>query len=187
MDPPTPRRNLCLGVALAAARGVNTTPAQPAHMSGRHRLTSVDTVEEEGSWLFTGRDQHGNDEEFFLVPCDTEAHDASSPHDDDPDRSPVEAWLNRCTHEDQRLYREGVGAVLREGGVVCPKHGSIFDACSGYCDNGEAADTSLPSANVDVEDGQVYLVDDDIDFLHAGPSDDDDDDDGPSSTSHLQL
>lgn len=144
-------------------------------MSGRYRLTSVDTVEEEGSWLFTVRDQHGNDEEFFLVPCD------------DDDRPAVEAWLNRCTHEAQRLYREGVGAIVRDGGIVCPKHGSIFDACSGYCDNGDAADTTLPDVEIAVEDGQVYLVDDDVTFLRAGPSRDDDDDDGPSSTSHLQL
>ncbi|HMB51652.1 MAG TPA: Rieske 2Fe-2S domain-containing protein [Natronoarchaeum rubrum] len=144
-------------------------------MSGRYRLTSVDTVEDEGSWLFTVRDQHGNDEEFFLVPCA------------DDDRPPVEAWLNRCTHEAQPLYREGVGAIVRDGGVVCPKHGSMFDTCSGYCDNGEAADTTLPGVEIDVEDGQVYLVDDDVTFLRAGPSRDDDDDDGPGSTSHLQL
>lgn len=144
-------------------------------MSGRHRLTSVETVEEEGAWLFTVRDDHGEDVEVFLVPC----VDANGPE--------IEAWVNSCTHEAQSLYREGVGAVVRDGGVVCPKHGSIFDACSGYCDNGPAAETTLSAVEVSVEDGQVYLTDDDVRFLYEGPSADDVDDDGPSSTSHLRF
>lgn len=145
-------------------------------MSGRHRLTSVETVEEEGAWLFTVRDSRDEDIEVLLVPCG------------DSDGEAVEAWINRCTHEAQKLYREEVGAVLREGEVVCPKHGSSFDTCSGYCDNGEAAETTLVSVETSVDDGQVYLTDDDVRFLYEGPSlGNDDGDDGPSSTSHLSL
>ncbi|WP_336037549.1 Rieske (2Fe-2S) protein [Halobacterium yunchengense] len=144
-------------------------------MADRYRLTSVETVREEGSWAFTVRDEHGGDEEVLLVPCEDDADDA------------VTAWVNRCTHEAQRLYREGVGAVVRNGEVVCPKHGSMFDACSGYCDNGEAADTTLVDVDVTVEDGQVYLTDDDATFLYEGLASDDDGGDGPSSTSHLQF
>jgi hypothetical protein len=59
----------------------------------------------------------------------------------------------------------------------------MFDACSGYCDNGEAADTTLPSVDVAVEDGVVYLTDDDVTFAHEGGIDDEDD--GPASTSHI--
>jgi nitrite reductase/ring-hydroxylating ferredoxin subunit len=140
-----------------------------------HRLTSVETVLEEGSWLFTVRDQHGGNEEVVLVPCT------------DDDKAPVEAWINRCTHENQRLHREGVGAVIRDGGIVCPKHGSVFETCSGYCDNGEAADTTLIAVEIAVEDGQVYLTDDDATFLSSGGVDDDDGDNDPGSTSHLQL
>lgn len=142
-------------------------------MTDRYRLTSVETVESEGAWLFTVRGQHGENQEVFLVPCDD-------------DRS-IEAWVNNCTHEAQRLYREDVGVVTRDEGIVCPKHGSVFDVCSGYCDNGEAAETTLPSVDIAVEDGQVYLTDDDVDFLWEGGDSDDDGDDGPSSTSHLQL
>lgn len=145
-------------------------------MSDRHRLTSVETVEEEGAWLFTVRDSYDEDTEVLLVPCG------------DPEREAVEAWVNRCTHEAQKLYREGVGAVLRGGEVVCPKHGSSFDTCSGYCDNGKAAETTLVSIETEVEDGQVYLTDEDARFLYEGPSlSDDDGDDGPSSTSHISL
>jgi len=144
-------------------------------MTSRYRLTSADAVRDEGSWAFTVRDEHGDDEEVFLVPCD------------DDEKPAVEAWVNRCTHEAQRLYREDIGAITRDGDIVCPKHGSLFDTCSGYCDNGDAADTTLVSVDVTVEDGQVYLTDDDVTFLYEGTKNDDGDDDGPSSTSHLQF
>ena len=139
----------------------------------RYRLTSVETVHEQGSWLFTVKGSQGDEQEVVLVPCE--------------DGPPVEAWVNRCTHEDQRLYREDIGAVIRDGGIVCPKHGSVFDACSGGCDNGPAADTTLFSVEIAVENGQVYLTDDDLRFLRQGPAEDDDDEDGPSSTSHLRF
>ena len=141
-------------------------------MSGRYRLTSVETVEEESGWLFTVRDEHDLNQEVILVSCAEEG---------------VTAWSNNCTHESQRLYREGVGLVTRNGGIVCPKHGSVFDECSGTCDNGPAAETTLPSVDVTVEDGQVYLTDDRVDFLWAGGDTDDDDDDVPGSSSHLQF
>ncbi|WP_255169425.1 Rieske (2Fe-2S) protein [Natrononativus amylolyticus] len=143
-------------------------------MAVRHRLTDVDTVLEEGSWLFTVRDARGGRKEVILVPCAGEGE-------------PVEAWVNRCTHEAQALHREGVGVVFREGEIVCPKHGSTFDTCSGYCDNGDAAKTTLVSVETTVEDGQVYLIDDGVSFLTAGGSSDDEDDDSPGSTSHLRF
>lgn len=136
-------------------------------MGIRTRLTTVETVHEERSWLFTVRDRHGETEEAILVPCD----------------DGVEAWVNRCTHEAQRLD-VGRGAAMRDGEIVCPRHGSMFDACSGECDNGEAAGTTLPSLDVDVEDGVVYFVDDEARFKHEGGIDDGD---GPSSSSHLSL
>jgi nitrite reductase/ring-hydroxylating ferredoxin subunit len=142
-------------------------------MASRHRLTSVDTVREEGSWVFTVRDEHGSDAEFLLVPCEGD------------DQPAVRAWANNCTHEAQRLHREGVGAVVRNGEIICPKHGSMFDTCSGYCGNGDAADTTLPSVDIEVDDGQVYLTDEGVRFLYEGTNNDEDD--GPSSTSHLQF
>ena len=142
-------------------------------MDAASRLTTVETVHEERSWLFTVEDERGEREEVILVPCD----------------GGVEAWVNRCTHQSQRLDT-GRGAAIREGQVICPRHGSMFDACTGYCDNGEAADTTLPSVEVTVEDGVVYLTDD-ATFCHegginAGP-DEDDGDGGPASTSHISF
>ena len=148
-------------------------------MSGRTHLTTVDEVREAGSWLFTIRDEYDELDEVLLVPCDEDGE------------SGVQAWMNRCTHEAQRLDR-GFGAAMRDGNVVCPKHGSMFDTCSGHCDNGEAAGTTLPAVDVVVELGNVYLVDDDVAFSHEGSIEDgddgdDDDDDMPSSTSHIGL
>jgi len=100
----------------------------------------------------------------------------------------VKAWKNFCQHEtDQRLDRGvGNGAVMRDGGVVCPKHGSVFDSCSGYCDNGKAAGSTLVEVEIEVENGSVYLTDDDLTYRHDGGIDDDDGD-MPSSSSHLTF
>lgn len=85
-------------------------------------------MHEESSYRFTVRDPYGSLEEVVVVPCEDS----------------VEAWRNRCPHEDQR-FDTGRGVPLRDGEIVCPRHGSLFDACSGACDNGEAAGTTLPS------------------------------------------
>ncbi|PCR91520.1 Rieske (2Fe-2S) protein [Natrinema ejinorense] len=139
-------------------------------MSVRTPLTTVETVHENRSWLFTVRDQYGEPDEVILVPCE----------------NGVEAWINRCTHEAQR-FDTGRGVAMRDGQLICPKHGSMFDACSGHCDNGEAAETTLPSVDISVDDGTVYLTDDAVTFAHEGGIDDGDDenDDGPASTSHI--
>lgn len=136
-------------------------------MTTRTRLTDLESVHERGSWLFTVRDAAGRLEEGILVPCGTDG---------------VRGWVNRCTHQSKRLDR-GDGAATRDGAVVCPRHGSLFDACSGACDNGPAADTALPPIDVTLEDGVVYLTDPERSFAYAGGIDDGDD--GPSSTSHI--
>jgi Rieske Fe-S protein len=73
---------------------------------------------------------------------------------------------------------------MRDGQIICPKHGSMFDSCSGYCDNGEAKGTELVPLELAVEDGVIYLVDDDYRFDGEGGLDDDGDD-VPDSTSHI--
>ncbi|EMA72223.1 Rieske (2Fe-2S) protein [Halorubrum distributum] len=151
-------------------------------MSG-YRLTTVETVRERGSWAFTAREGDA-DREVFLVPCADEPDGGAESDGDVDEGQPVRAWINRCTHEDQRLYREEVGAVTRGGSVVCPKHGSAFDTCEGSCDNGEAAGTTLRSIDVEVRDGAVFLTDDDLTYLYEGLPDENGDDEGPASSSH---
>jgi nitrite reductase/ring-hydroxylating ferredoxin subunit len=130
-------------------------------------LTTVEHVSEQRSYLFTATDPSGSEEEVIVVPCE----------------DGVRAWVNRCTHERQRLDT-GRGVAMRDGVIICPRHGSMFDSCSGYCDNGDATDTTLPQVDVHVEDGTVYLVDDGYTFEHEGGIEDGGTD-GPNSTSHI--
>ena len=141
-------------------------------MPTRTELTTVSDVRENRSYRFTATDAHDVEEEVIVVPCDED------------EETPVRAYVNRCTHEPQRLDA-GRGVAMRDGQVICPRHGSMFDACSGYCDNGDAADTTLPDVDVAVEEDVVYLTDGDYAFEHEGGLDAGDADDGPRSTSHL--
>jgi nitrite reductase/ring-hydroxylating ferredoxin subunit len=137
-------------------------------MRGTH-VAAVEAVPEHGSYLFSVADAFTNEREAILVPCEAEPG--------------VEAWLNTCPHEDQR-FDTGRGAAIRDGELICPKHGSLFDACAGDCENGPAAGSSLRPIDIEVRDGAVFLVDDGYTYLHEGGLDDDD---GPSSTSHLSF
>lgn len=132
-------------------------------------ITSLSAVPENGTYLFTAEDLFTNKEEVILVRCE-----------EDPG---VRAWVNSCTHESQRFDR-GKGAPMRGDEIICPKHGSFFDACTGECNNGEAAGTTLPDVDIAVEDGDIYLTDDNYTYLHGGGISDDE---GPSSTSHISF
>ena len=157
-------------------------------MNDATRVASVDNVPDVGSYLFTVRERDGSPEEVILVrsaDCETATGDAVD------GSTAVVGWKNFCQHEtDQRLDR-GRGAATRDGDIICPKHGSFFDSCSGYCDNGKAAESTLVPVSVTVDDDGVYLTDEDLTYLHDGGIEDgdgDDDDDGvPSSTSHLSF
>jgi nitrite reductase/ring-hydroxylating ferredoxin subunit len=157
-------------------------------MTDRAEVAAVERVCEEGSYLFTVTDAFDVEQEVVLVPCREGDRVAGSEGDhggtsDDADEADVAAWINRCTHEAQR-FDTGRGVPMRDGQIVCPRHGSMFDACSGACDNGEAAGTTLPAVEVAVEDGTVYLTDEDYALAHEGGINDGDGD-GPSSTSHV--
>jgi nitrite reductase/ring-hydroxylating ferredoxin subunit len=148
----------------------------------RTRLATVEEVPESGSVLVTVRERDGSTEEVVLVRCADSDSDSEAAAED-----PVRAWRNFCQHEtDQRLDR-GSGAAIRGGEIVCPKHGSMFDTCTGYCDGGKAADSYLSGVDVAVEEGVVYLTDPSVEFVHEGGIDDEDGGDGPSSTSHLSF
>jgi len=130
------------------------------------QITTVSAIPEGGSYLFTARDPDGREEEVILLCLDGD----------------VRAWKNFCMHEtDQRLDR-GMGAAVRDGGIICPRHGSIFDGRTGYCDNGKAKGSTLAEVDVTVRRGTVYLTDDDLEFAHDGGIDDHD---LPDSTSHI--
>lgn len=134
------------------------------------RVASVDDVPENGSYLFTVAEPSGREEEVILVAL----------------ADGIAAWKNFCMHEpDQRLDRGlGNGAAMRDDQIICPKHGSMFDVETGYCDNGEAQGQSLVEVEVTVDDGDVYLTDEALTYEHEGGIDDDS---MPGSSSHLQF
>ncbi|MFB6177885.1 MAG: Rieske (2Fe-2S) protein [Halobaculum sp.] len=165
-------------------------------MDDATELVAVAELPENGSWLFTVTEPSGREEEVLLARTDAgmldDGDDGESDGSDGDDGGSgddgpsVTAWKNFCMHEpDQRLDRGGdVGAAMRDGQVICPRHGSMFDLETGYCDNGDAAGQTLVEVDVTVEDGVVYLTDDGLSFEHEGGIDDDD---MPSSTSHLTF
>lgn len=132
------------------------------------RITSLEAVPEGGSVLFTVREANGDLEEVILVRTG----------------DGVAAWKNFCQHEiDQRLDG-GQGVAMRNSQIVCPRHGSMFDVETGYCDVGPAEGSTLVEVGVTVQRGDVFLTDDDAEFLHVGGIDDDG---TPDSTSHLTF
>lgn len=154
-----PRVSLGSGTVFSDSSPPRTVPT---------RLTTVEAVHEAGSWLCTVATANGRDE-VVVLPCE----------------DGVRAYLNTCTHERERLDRGDEGVISRGGAIVCPKHGSAFDTCSGECENGPAAGTDLVSVEITTNRGDVFLADDDCEFVHVGGIDGDDD--GPSSTSHLRF
>lgn len=132
-------------------------------------IVPLHTVTRGGSHLFVVEDPFTNEREAILVPCD-----------EDPG---VRGWINSCPHQDQR-FDTGRGVPVRDGEIVCPRHGSLFDACSGACDNGPAAGTTLSAVEVGVEEGAVVLTDENYTYLRDGGVDDDE---GPDSTSHVSF
>ena len=131
-------------------------------------VASTDEIPAVGSYLLTVREPDGSLEEVILLDLE----------------DGVSAWKNYCQHETDQRFDRGDGAATRGDQVVCPKHGSMFDAETGYCDNGKAAGSTLVEVDVAVRHGQVYLTDDDLEFVAEGGIDDDG---SPSSTSHLSF
>jgi nitrite reductase/ring-hydroxylating ferredoxin subunit len=80
----------------------------------------------------------------------------------------VTAWRNCCQHQRHVPLDPGDGAVLREGELVCTRHGATFGAEDGHCTYGPCAGASLETVEVSVEDGTVYLVDEDWSFQELG-------------------
>ena len=82
----------------------------------------------------------------------------------------VVAFTNYCPHwRDVRLDK-GSSALVRNGEIVCQKHGATFEKSSGHCDFGPCEGAVLDTFEVIVEDGAVYLTDDEWDAAEPGLS-----------------
>ena len=115
------------------------------------RIADVDDVPDETTMLFTVRE--GFDEvEAILVRRDGD----------------VRAWKNYCQHWTDVRLDKGDGAAMRDGEIVCGKHGALFEADSGCCTYGPCEGAVLTGIEVTVSDGAVYLTDEDYEFVERG-------------------
>ena len=126
-------------------------------MDEDRRIAAVEEIPEDGTLLFTIRDGFDREEAFLLRLADG-----------------VAAWRNYCQHWTDVRLDKGGGAALRNGEVLCQKHGATFQQDSGYCDHGPCEGSYLDEVGVVVRDGTVFLAEDGYEFDSLGPSGDHD-------------
>ncbi|WP_254537375.1 Rieske (2Fe-2S) protein [Halomarina litorea] len=126
-------------------------------MDEDRRIAAVEEVPEDGTLLFTIRDGFDREEAILVRLADG-----------------VAAWKNYCQHWTDVRLDKGSGAAVREGDILCQKHGATFQKDSGYCDFGPCEGSYLDEVAIVVEDGVVYLAEEDYEFDGLGPSGDHD-------------
>lgn len=123
-------------------------------MDAARRITTVDEVPDESTFLFTVRDSETDEEqEAILVRTDGE----------------IAAWLNYCQHFTHIKLDKGSGAPMRDGELVCANHGAYFESDSGLCTFGPCEGAYLNGLELAVEDGVVSLAEDGYEFVATGP------------------
>ncbi len=75
----------------------------------------------------------------------------------------VLAWENSCPHEPDVKLDKGLGALVREGQIVCHKHGAQFNCDDGFCTSGPCSGDELNPIGVERRGDAVYLDDDRFD------------------------
>jgi nitrite reductase/ring-hydroxylating ferredoxin subunit len=118
------------------------------------RIADVSEVPDDSTLLFTVRDGF-DDREAILTKTD---------------EGGVTAFENYCQHWTDVRLDKGSGATKRDGELVCGKHGALFEDDSGCCTYGPCEGAVLQGVDVTVEDGGVYLTDDDYEFVEVGSS-----------------
>jgi nitrite reductase/ring-hydroxylating ferredoxin subunit len=125
---------------------------------GAERIAAVDEVPADDTFLYTVADDAGEEREAILLRLSDGA---------------VSSFLNYCMHWTDVKLDTGDGAPVRNGDVVCRKHAATFEKDTGVCTHGPCEGAKLDPVAVEVRDGDVYLADDDYEFVRAGVEDDD--------------
>ena len=115
-------------------------------------IADVAEVPADSTLLFTVRD--GLDEREAIL---TKTDDGE-----------VTSFENYCQHWTDVRLDKGSGATKRDGELVCGKHGALFEAESGCCTYGPCEGAVLEEVAVSIEDGTVYLADDEYEFVELG-------------------
>ncbi|MDG5776959.1 Rieske 2Fe-2S domain-containing protein [Haloarculaceae archaeon H-GB2-1] len=117
------------------------------------RIVALSEVPTDGTLLFTVRDGFDKSEAILTRLVDG-----------------VVAWKNYCPHWTDVRLDKGSGALVRDGEIVCQKHGATFQTDDGFCTHGPCEGAYLDEVEVTVEDDVVYLTDDRYEFANVGPS-----------------
>ncbi|WP_126663304.1 Rieske (2Fe-2S) protein [Haloterrigena salifodinae] len=149
-------------------------------MNASQRITALEDVPTDSTVLFRVTDDSDGEREAILVA--TENGDDGT--DGEPEADRLACWLNYCQHLTHIKIDKGSGAPMRSGELVCANHGAYFDADSGECTYGPCEGAYLTDLEVTVDDGDVYLTDDDYEYVGAGPVDDGGD---LSSSSNVKI
>jgi nitrite reductase/ring-hydroxylating ferredoxin subunit len=87
----------------------------------------------------------------------------------------VVAFENYCQHWRDVRLDSGDGASMRNGEIVCEKHGAYFESDTGYCNFGPCKGAYLEEIEITVADGTVYLADERYGRPRLGPAGEDTD------------
>ena len=105
-------------------------------MASGERITDVAAVPEESTLLVTVEEREsGEQREAMLIRADAE----------------VNGWFNYCQHWRDVSLDTGDGAMVRDGEIVCSRHGATFESDDGECTFGPcegAVLDELPSARL---------------------------------------
>jgi len=143
------------------------------------RITALSDVPADSTVCFRVADGSDEIQEAILVRNEgvaTDGGDTTAAVED-----VVSCWLNYCQHLTHIKLDKGSGAPMRDGELICANHGAYFEADSGCCTFGPCEGAYLTGLEVTVEDGDVYLTDDDYAFVGLGPVETDDCDRASSS------
>ncbi|MDY7082749.1 MAG: Rieske 2Fe-2S domain-containing protein, partial [Halobacteria archaeon] len=118
------------------------------------RITSLDEIPEDDTFLFTVRSEKGDEFKHESEDKPGEFEVILTRDGDD-----VRAWKNYCQHWTDVRLDTGDGAPMRNGEIVCEKHGAYFETDTGYCNYGPCEGSRLEKVEVVVEKSDVYLGD----------------------------
>ena len=122
-------------------------------MDAASRIAALDEVPADGTLLFTIRDGFDREEAILTKLADE-----------------VTAYRNHCQHWTDVRLDSGDRAAMRDGELLCQRHGALFEQGTGYCTTGPCEGATLESVGVTVADGAVYLAEPDYEFEKLGPS-----------------
>ncbi|EMA53743.1 MULTISPECIES: Rieske (2Fe-2S) protein [Halococcus] len=122
-------------------------------MDAARRIVALDEIAVDDTLLFTIRDGFDREEAILTRLADG-----------------VAAYRNHCQHWTDVRLDSGDGAAIRDGELLCQRHGALFEQATGYCTTGPCEGATLDSVDVTVENGAVYLTEPDYEFEKLGPS-----------------